>query len=243
MSTQDFAKKLNYYSDEPIGEMLMVNILQPHGFELIKSPNLADFFANWTKNVAGLNILDLTHHDELQKNYPDNRRIDLPPLWLLSDQMPFLNEPKVASLADDFLPKPLSVEVFNEAFAFWSASSPLFVNAALDKLASSSSDDLVLKILVSFNDSLNTAITQTFACLAANDILGAAKSCHAIKASAKLVGAQALYNLCLWMEIKKKYQSPVTDKFVAQLKQIFLKSQKYFQILSSVPLNKILSNR
>lgn len=223
--------------------MLLANIVAPLGFEFIKSDSLENFFGNWKNNTAFLNILDITQMSDLKSAYPNNQRLDLPPLWLITDQLPFLADLSMGKLADDFIPKPLSADVFQEALAFWTGSSPLFVQSALEKLAISSSEDLVTKILLSFNESLNNAMTQTFACLNENDLLGAAKACHAIKASAKLVGAQAIYNLCLWVEIKKRHHSLTTEKFTAQTKQIFLKSQKYFQILETVPLEKLLAKK
>ncbi len=223
--------------------MLLTNIISPLGFECKKAKSMKDFFDCWNNNTAFLNILDITHIDDLKASYPDNQRMDLPPLWLITDQLPFLENAGMEVLADDFIPRPLSSEVFKEALAFWSASNPLFVQTSLEKLVVSSGEDLVSKILLSFNDSLNHAMMQTFSCLDEKDIIGAAKACHAIKASAKLVGAQAIYNLCLWLEIKKKYHSNTTEKFTSQTKQIFLKSQKYFQILESNPLDNVLMKK
>ena len=103
--------------------------------------------------------------------------------------------------------------------------------------------DLVKKVLESFDKSLRTTRPDLLSALDQGDIKALASGTHSIKASAKVVGAEALFNLCAWMELKYQWNSPVSEKFKAHFQQILLKSQKYFEVLSSIPGERLLGKR
>jgi HPt (histidine-containing phosphotransfer) domain-containing protein len=235
MTTNGVPKQVLYYADEPISEMMLLNIIRPLGSAFEKTDSLEAFFDGASQGQATINLLDITHSEDLQDLTLRPRSHPTSPIWLITDEPQHL-----AGMADDYLPRPLSIESFRVALAYWLETLPIFSSGALLKLSQSGGNELVLKILPSFNDSLNSAMVQTFAYLNENNLIEAAKHCHAIKASAKLVGAEALYNLCLWIEMKKRHSSPLSENFMKKTKQIFLKTQKFFESLTQKPIEMIL---
>lgn len=239
----DFYKRVLFFSDRASTDSSMEESCRHLNFELTRAESLEHFFQGWHQHYAFLNILDTTLDNDFSTLTLLKDNLTLPPVWLLTEIMPKNTKSGFARMADDFIQKPLSIDSLREAQAFWSASSPLFVQADFENFARHSGEELTARVLSSFLNSLEIAHEQIAASLKERNLQNLEHACHTVKASAKLLGAQAIYNLCLWVEIKFRQNSPISEKFAAQTLQILSRSRQYFEILHQIPMAKILASR
>lgn len=245
--SSEIYQQILFYTDRADSSNDLDRLLPPLGWKLLKTDKLESFFEQWQQSVAPLNLLSVKTLESKSFGINDEKAQSLYPLWILQEtdfpNVTYKNPNELPGFVDDLLPLHLNPETFQLAQAFWSTKSPLFVDSDFQNLAQQSGEELAKKILVSFHKSLQQALVPLLASLDQRDLRELSPTCHAIKASCKLIGAQALYNLCAWAEQKNRLQSPISTKFALQARQILIKSEKYFDILKDVPIEKILNSK
>ncbi|MEY4617025.1 MAG: hypothetical protein RJB66_1985 [Pseudomonadota bacterium] len=241
MSNTDFFKHFLFFSETREISDLILPMAERASLTPIMAASIEDFWAQWTEAKAFINILATDNLKLFLESQQNQYQANLAPLWLITAQKTTSTNTAWPLFVDEVLFKPIDESTFDVAKSFWSPSTQIFAQTALDQLAKMSTPDLVIKILGSFNASLDQALIQILHHLNERNLKDLSTTCHSLKASAKLVGAQALYNLCQWVEIKERTQSPITEKFANQSRQILIKSQKYFEILNTIPIEKLLT--
>lgn len=148
---------------------------------------------------------------------------------------------KYFDLIYDFYPRVLNQEQISIIISFWMYSDDLFNVAQIIKLSSSSTDELTTSILSSFSKSIDHTFEKANFSINRNDLIGLSNATHAVKASAKLLGANSLFYLCKYIENKLKFNTPMTKMFKIQTLDVLTKNQKFFHDIIGVPINTLIS--
>jgi HPt (histidine-containing phosphotransfer) domain-containing protein len=212
--------------------MLLQNSLAQGGCDLFIAPTLIEFFSHWHVATAGFSFMAINDLESVLALFPNYWRQPLTPLFLITDTSNFKTYSEFAQLAYDFIASPMTSENLQDLQEVWSAKPNLLDQSMLAKLVSSTSPELGKKIVESFRQSVQEAQVNTMQFLTQNQSSEAAKASHAVKASAQLVGAPALFHLCRWLDIKSRCQSPISTQFLLQTEFIYAETQKAFQNIS-----------
>jgi hypothetical protein len=55
-----------------------------------------------------------------------------------------------------------------------------------------------------------------------------------------MLGAENLYHICQWIEIKKTQGTPMSERFKVVLEKKLIENLDHFRNLSNLPLDKII---
>jgi len=233
-----------YYSDASSEENGYGTFLKSLDSTFITANSLDHFYSEYkSRNDILFALMDIQNTSKLMPPHSKHRNDTLvrPPLFIILSPMTTISETyPIREWADDIILGEATPEKLKSMIYFWTKLSPTCSKDALKKLiGTTKNNDLVKNILNSYVESLKKVYDKSVQAALHDDLTEIAKACHSIKASAKMLGAENLFHICQWIELKKNMKLPLSDRFKTYLLTRLSENLEFYRQLSRTPLDEL----